>query len=211
MSVTGSLIVISGPSGTGKGTICKSLFQRRPDMFYSVSATTRPPRAGEVDGIHYHFLGKQLFAEMVERDEFLEWAEVYDNMYGTPKIPVTEALQKGRDVLLEIDVQGALKVKSKAPWGVYIFIVPPSLQILRSRIVSRGTDSMEVIDKRMAKALGELAHLHEYNYVIINDVLEDAVSKVESIINAEKCRSHRYQLFGNADVNQPLVTENVPE
>lgn len=211
MSVPGSLIVISGPSGTGKGTICKSLSQLRPDMFNSVSATTRSPRTGEVDGIHYHFLEKQLFAEMVERDEFLECAEVYDNMYGTPKIPVTEALQQGRDVLLEIDVQGALKVKKKAPWAVYIFIVPPSLQILRERITGRGTDSMEVIDKRMAKALGELAHLHEYNYVIINDVLEDAVSKVESIITAEKCRSQRYRLFGDADVSQPLVTENAPE
>lgn len=208
MSVAGSLFVISGPSGTGKGTICKSLLQRRPDMFYSVSATTRLPRAGETDGVHYHFIDKQLFMDMISRDEFMEWAEVYDNCYGTPKIPVMEALKRGIDVLLEIDVQGALKVKEKAPDAIYIFIVPPSLNVLRERIIGRGTDSMEVIDKRMAKAIGEMENLHEYNYIVINDYLDEAVHRVECIITAEKCRSKRYRLFGAADNNQPLVTEN---
>lgn len=207
MSVPGSLYVISGPSGTGKGTICKSLLLRRPDMFYSVSATTRLPRTGEQDGVHYRFIDKQLFRDMIERDEFLEWAEVYDNYYGTPKIPVIETLQKGSDVLLEIDVQGALKVKEKAPDAVYVFIVPPSLNVLRERIIGRGTDSMEVIDKRMAKAIGEMENLHEYNYIVINNFLEEAVYRVESIITAEKCRSNRYRLFGPGDNNQPLVTE----
>lgn len=207
MSVPGSLFVISGPSGTGKGTICKSLLQRRPDMFYSVSATTRLPRAGETDGVHYHFIDKLIFKDMIERDEFMEWAEVYDNFYGTPKNPVLEALKRGTDVLLEIDVQGALKVKKKAPDAVYIFIVPPSLNVLRERIIGRGTDSIEVIDKRMAKAIGEMENLHEYNYIVINEFLDEAVHKVESIITAEKCRSQRYRLFGEGDNNHPLVTE----
>lgn len=207
MTVPGTLIVISGPSGTGKGTICKALFQRRPDMFYSVSATTRTPRTGEIDGVHYHFIEKQLFKDMITREEFLEWADVYDNMYGTPRKPVTNALTMGKDVILEIDVQGALKVKNSAPNAVYVFIVPPSLKVLRERITGRGTDSQEVIDKRMGKALGELASFHAYDYVVINNVLEEAVDKVESIIIAEKCRSGRFRLFDTTTHDQPLVSE----
>lgn len=201
----GLLIVISGPSGTGKGTICKALIERRPDVFYSVSATTRPARDGETDGVHYHFTNKSQFEAMLGRDEFLEWAEVYDNYYGTPRGPVVEALAAGRDVLLEIDVQGALKVKEKAPEGIYLFIVPPSLSVLRSRIVGRATDSMETINKRMGKAFGELAHLPEYNYVVVNDNLKEAVNKVESIMTAEKCRSDRYCIVDNQDPEVPLI------
>ena len=124
MTVPGLLIIISGPSGAGKGTICQSLLQHRPDIFYSISATTRAPRDGEQDGINYYFKSKKEFEEMLARDEFLEWARVYDNYYGTPRAPVTEAIAAGKDVILEIDVQGAMKVKEKAPEGVYVFIVP---------------------------------------------------------------------------------------
>ncbi len=205
MSVPGLLIVISGPSGTGKGTICKSLFQRRPDIFFSVSATTRPPRDGEVEGVHYHFKDRTTFEAMLARDEFLEWALVYGNYYGTPRRPVMDALAAGKDVLLEIDVQGALKVKEKAPEGVYIFIVPPSLDILRKRITGRGTDTATVIEKRMGEALSELAHMPEYDYVVVNDVVAEAVDRVLSIIIAEKCRSHRFRLVSDSGPDGPLV------
>lgn len=201
----GLLIVISGPSGTGKGTICKSLFRRRPDIFFSVSATTRLPRDGEIDGENYQFITKEKFENMLDQDDFLEWALVYDNYYGTPQKPVLEAVAAGRDVLLEIDIQGALKIREKAPQAVYIFIVPPSLEILRNRINNRGTDSMEVINKRMAKALGELQQFHEYNYVVINDFLEDAVDKVESIIVAEKCRADRFIFAGAQGSERPPI------
>ena len=205
MTVLGLLIVISGPSGTGKGTICKALLQQRPDIFYSISATTRSPRNGEQDGVSYYFKSKEEFEEMLARDEFLEWARVYDNYYGTPKVPVAEAIAAGKDVILEIDVQGAMKVKEKAPEGVYVFIVPPSLEVLRSRIVGRATDSMETINKRMDKALGELSKLYEYNYVVINDDLAQAVNKVECIIEAEKCHSGRYRLVPDGGVQAALI------
>jgi guanylate kinase len=205
MTVPGLLIIISGPSGTGKGTICKSLLQHRPDIFYSISATTRVPRDGEQDGHSYHFKSKEEFEEMLARDEFLEWARVYDNYYGTPRAPMAEALAAGKDVILEIDVQGAMKVKEKAPEGVYVFIVPPSMEVLRARIIGRATDSMEVINKRMDKALGELSKLYEYNYVVINDVLAEAVNKVECIIEAEKCHSQRYRLVPDGGVKAALI------
>lgn len=205
MTEPGLLLVVSGPSGTGKGTICKYLLQRRPDMFLSVSATTRPRRYGEIEGINYYFKDKSAFDEMIARDEFLEWAEVYDNRYGTPKAPVTEAIASGKDVLLEIDIQGALKVKEKAPDGIYIFIVPPSLNQLRARIIGRGTDSMEVISKRLNKALGELAYLHEYNYVVVNDDVNDAVNRIESIIDAEKSKAQRYRLVTGCGPDDPLL------
>lgn len=205
MIVPGLLIIVSGPSGTGKGTICKFLLGRRPDMFFSVSATTRPPRDGELEGIHYFFTDKAKFESRRDQDEFLEWAEVYDHSYGTPKQPVMEALAAGKDVLLEIDVQGALAVKEKAPQAVYLFIVPPSMEVLRARITSRATDSTEIINKRIGKALGELAQLREYNYVIVNDVLEEAVNKVQCIITAEKCRTSRYSVVGDSAPDKPLV------
>lgn len=205
MTVPGLLIIISGPSGTGKGTICKALLQHRPDIYYSISATTRSPRDGEQDGISYHFKSKEKFEEMLDHDEFLEWARVYDNYYGTPKAPVAEAIAAGRDVILEIDVQGALKVKEKAPEGIYIFVAPPSVEVLRSRIVGRATDSMEIINKRMDEVLGEMSKLNEYNYVVINDVLAQAVNKVESIIEAEKCRTHRHRFMPDGGPQAALV------
>ena len=207
MTAPGLLIVISGPSGTGKGTICKALLQRRPDIFYSVSATTRPSRDGEIEGTNYYFKDKPTFAEMLARDEFLEWAAVYDNYYGTPRTPVMDAVAAGMDVILEIDVQGALKVKEKAPEGIFLFIVPPSLCMLRARIVGRRTDSMEVINKRMDKAMGEMSRLHEYNYVVENDVLDEAVDRVESIIVAEKCRTQRFHLAADDETGQLIIAK----
>ena len=205
MIVPGLLIVVSGPSGTGKGTICQLLLKQRPDIFLSVSATTRSPRVGETDGKHYYFKEKSEFEAMLARDEFLEWASVYDNFYGTPRGPVAGALAQGRDVLLEIDVQGALKVKQKAPDGTYLFVVPPSLEALRARITGRGTDSTEIINKRLGKAMEELSHLHEYDYVVINDVVAEAVAKVESIIAAEKSRTDRYRVADDAGPGTPLL------
>ncbi|WP_418790502.1 guanylate kinase [Phosphitispora sp. TUW77] len=207
MTVPGLLIVISGPSGTGKGSICRCLLKRRPDIFLSVSATTRLPRAGETNGKEYHFKDKTEFEAMLAQDEFLEWASVYDNYYGTPRTPVDSALAQGRDVLLEIDIKGALKVKQKAPEGIYIFLVPPSMEVLRTRITGRGTDSMEVISKRLGKSMEELSYLYEYNYVVVNDVLEEAAAKVESIIIAEKSRTHRYRIQSNAGPEEPLLVE----
>lgn len=205
MTEKGLLIVISGPSGTGKGTICRALLQQQPDIFLSVSATTRSPRDGEIDGVHYHFMSKGQFEQMLEQEEFLEWASVYDNYYGTPKSPVTGAIAAGKDVLLEIDMQGALKVKEKAPDGTYIFIVPPSLKALRQRITGRGKDSVAEIDKRMNKARHELTYLQDYDFVVINDKLDQAVAKVQCIMAAEKCRTDRYRIQEESGYDQPLL------
>jgi len=187
----GNLIVISGPSGAGKGTICKSLLQQHPEIHYSISATTRQPREGEVNGVNYWFLSKEQFRSMIDRDELLEWAEVYGNYYGTPRAYVNEVLGKGQDVVLEIDIQGAMKVKSKFPEGTFIFIVPPSLVELSERLWQRGTDSPDVIRKRLQCVREELSMATNYHYLVVNDRLPDAVGKVEAIILAEKCRMER--------------------
>lgn len=191
MGNPGLLLVISGPSGTGKGTICKELLADNSRIQYSVSATTRSPREGEIDGVNYFFLSKETFEEMRVGDEFLEWARVYENFYGTPRKPVEEALAQGIDVILEIDIQGALQIRQKFPSGVFIFILPPSLQELKARIVGRATDTMDVIEKRLNCVEEELGYVNQYDYVIINDNIPDAVSKLEAIIKAEKCRAQR--------------------
>ncbi len=187
----GNLIVISGPSGAGKGTICKALLQQHPELHYSISATTRQPREGEVNGVNYWFLSKEQFQSMIAHDELLEWAEVYGNFYGTPRAYVEEVLGKGQDVVLEIDIQGAMKVKSKSPEGTFIFIVPPSLAELSERLWNRGTDSPDVIRKRLQCVREELSMASNYHYLVVNDRLPDAVEKIEAIILAEKCRMER--------------------
>ena len=184
----GELFVVSGPSGAGKGTICKRLVAERSDIEISVSATTRAPREGEVDGVNYYFIDKETFSKQIEAGEFLEYAEVFDNFYGTPLKPVKEKLAAGIDVLLEIDVQGAKKVKENYPEGIFIFILPPSLKELRARLTNRGTDSMEVIEKRLSLAMGEIRQMFEYDYFIINDELDDAVDKARSIVDVEHLR-----------------------
>ncbi|MPQ42457.1 guanylate kinase [Clostridium tarantellae] len=187
----GVLIVISGPSGAGKGTICKALLEKNEDIFISVSATTRNPREGEVDGVNYHFLSKEQFLRRVEEDDFLEWAEVYGNYYGTPKSNVEKLLDEGKNVILEIDIQGALKVKEKAREGVFIFILPPSMEELKQRIIKRGSETPESLMTRFKSAYQEINYVSKYNYAVVNDNVEDAVNKIESVLIAEKCRVDR--------------------
>lgn len=187
----GILLVVSGPSGAGKGTICSAVQEKYPDLEYSISMTTRAPRNGETEGVSYFFRTDEQFKKLVEEDAFLEYARVYDHYYGTPKKYVLDKIQAGRSVLLEIDIQGAMQVKKRYPKGVFVYIVPPSLEILSQRIHARGTDSEEVIQNRLAQITNELSMMHQYDYVVVNDVLEDAVHKTCAIIEAEKCKLSR--------------------
>lgn len=186
----GLLIVISGPSGAGKGTICKALLEKQ-DFWISVSATTRQPREGEIDGKSYFFLGIDEFKNRIEQEGFLEYAEVYGNYYGTPKASVNEKIDNGEDVILEIDIQGALKVKENYPDGVFIFILPPSMDELKKRIIGRGSETPESLMRRFKSAYKELNYVSKYNYAVINDKVDIAVSKIQGIIAAEKCRVDR--------------------
>ena len=181
----GLLVVVSGPSGAGKGTICQALLEKTP-LAYSVSATTRKPRAGEVDGVNYHFLSVEAFEEMIEKDGLLEWAKVYDNYYGTPLKKVEEKLAAGEDILLEIDTQGAMKVREKFPEGVYIFILPPSLAELERRLRGRDTETEDVLQKRLAAAIDEIEAGKCYKYVVTNDEVDGAVDSVCAILAAER-------------------------
>lgn len=187
----GLLIVISGPSGAGKGTICKKLIEDYDDLELSVSATTRQPRVGEVDGVNYYFLTQDEFGKRIEDNDFLEHACVYGNYYGTPKSDILSKLDKGINVILEIDIQGALNVRKAYCDGILIFILPPSLSELKNRIVTRATDSNEVIEKRMKCTKDELGFATEYDYVVLNDDLESATKKVRQIIETEKLKSYR--------------------
>ena len=177
----GLLIVISGASGTGKGTVCKKILSDLPEVAYSISATTRAPRPGEVDG------------------KFLEHAEVYGNFYGTPLNKIEERLNRGEDILLEIDVQGALNVKRKCPEGVYIFLLPPSLEELKRRIEGRGTETPESLNRRMKNALAEINVGLEYDYVVVNDSIENAVEKIKAILTAERLKVSRNEDKFNFD------------
>lgn len=188
MDKKGKLLVISGPSGTGKGTICKQLFDRLENIVFSVSMTTRSPREGEVNGVNYHFVNKESFEEMISQGGFLEYAQVFDNYYGTPRQLVMEKLNAGIDVILEIDVQGAMQVKRVFPEALLIFVLPPSLEELRRRIVGRGTETEESLNKRLGKAIDEIEYAVRYDYAIINDVLEEAVEGIIKIIEAERFR-----------------------
>lgn len=181
----GKLFVFSGPSGAGKGTICKSLLEQMDELAISVSMTTRNPREGEIDGVNYFFTDKNTFEENIARNNFLEYAQVYGNYYGTPKGPVLEKLADGIDVILEIDMQGALKIKENYPDGVFIFILPPSMAELRKRLTGRGTETEEAIEMRLGETLKELSYIDKYDYCVVNGVLEEAVSRVKAIVVAE--------------------------
>ena len=186
----GLLYVISGPSGAGKGTICKRVLDEL-DIYLSISMTTRNPREGEVHGVNYYFVTKEEFQERIAEDGFFEYAQVYENYYGTPKQMVMEQLAKGRDVLLEIDTQGALNVKKAYPEGVAIFLLPPSLEELRKRLTGRGTETPEAIELRLSKTLNEISCMTEYDYCVVNDNLEVAVDQVVSIMKAEHSKVSR--------------------
>ena len=188
----GLLLVISGPSGVGKGTLVNALMERNQKIKMSVSATTRAPRPGEIEGVHYFFKTEEEFKAMVDRGEFLEYIHVFGSKYyGTPRSFVEQQLENGYDVILEIDVQGAMKVKQAFPDAVLMFITAPSMSEIKSRLIGRGTETMEQVEKRFATAFEEIKMIPEYDYVIVNDVVDVAVHHMEAILEAERCRTSR--------------------
>lgn len=184
----GFLLVLSGPSGVGKGTVCESLLEKRNDIRYSISATTRKKRPMEINGENYYFVSLDDFQSKIKENDFLEYAKVHGNYYGTPKSFVTDMVDEGNIVILEIDVQGALQVKENYPEAVFIFLLPPDLKELRNRIEKRSTEDADTIELRMKNAQKELSFIDKYDYGIINDNVDSAVKKVESIIEAEKLK-----------------------
>lgn len=190
----GLLIVVSGPSGTGKGTICNRLVKEMDDIKLSISMTSRAPRGQEVNGVEYYFVSKEEFEERIKNNEFLEYAIVHSGQYyGTPKSKIDNDLNNGTSVILEIDIQGALKVKEILKDAIFIFIMPPSMEILKERLISRNTESEEKVMERFKTAYRELNEFKKYNYVVVNDNLDEAVEKVKSIVLAEKCRVDRIE------------------
>ena len=187
----GLLMVLSGPSGSGKGTIVKELLSRYDQMVLSVSMTTRAPRPGEIDGVHYHFVTREEFEATIAADGFLEYAEYSGNYYGTPVAPVKNWLEEGKCVILEIEVQGGEKVMDKWPDPVTVFIDVPSLEELERRLRGRGTEPEDVIQKRLNAALYELSRMHRYQYVVLNDEVETACDRIKTIVDAESLRYHR--------------------
>ena len=192
----GLLLVVSGPSGVGKGTVGKALMARNPTIRFSVSCTTRLPRPSELDGLHYFFKTDEEFEQMIDEGAFLEYTKVFGaNYYGTPRAYVDQQLSTGQDILLDIDVHGALKVKERCPDAVMIFLAPPSMSALRGRLVGRGTECSEAVERRFREAYAELSHMKEYEYLVVNDVLDKAVKELEQIIAAERLRVSRNEDF----------------
>ncbi|MDO5150195.1 MAG: guanylate kinase [Oscillospiraceae bacterium] len=184
----GILIVVSAPSGCGKGTILAEVLKDEK-FYYSVSATTRSPRPGETDGVSYHFLGKEQFEELIRTDGMLEYAEYCGNYYGTPRDKVLEKINEGKNVILEIEVQGAMQIREKCPEAVFVFIAPPSVAELRNRLEKRGTETPEVINQRVSEAAQEISCAYRYDYVVVNNILEDAVNDFISVIRAEELKA----------------------
>lgn len=192
MDRKGLLLVLSGPSGAGKGTICESFMKKNSDVLLSVSTTTRKPREGEIEGVSYNYISKEEFEKRLDDDGFLEYVHVFENYYGTPKDLVLDNIEKGKDVLLEIEIIGAMQIKKKFPEAVLIFILPPSIKELETRIHKRGTETLEQIKLRLSRALNEIKEISEYSYFIINNDVEESVRYMESIITAEKSSVKRY-------------------
>lgn len=195
----GFLVILSAPSGTGKSTICRKLLQRRKDLRYSISCTTREPRPGEKDGKHYFFVDKEEFKRRIQGNEFLEWAIVHDHYYGTPRKHVEESTGEGFSVLLAIDIQGAAAIRRKMPDAVLIFVTPPSIEALKERLAARK-DASESVAKRLANARAELAAAKNYDYIVVNDELERAVEQISSILTAESLRTSRQDVSDLAPV-----------
>jgi guanylate kinase len=198
----GILIVISGPSGAGKGTVCRALLEQNQKLFLSVSKTTRSPRAGEQDGVNYFFVDRDNFLNAMDSGDFLEHAYVYGEYYGTPRSMVEEMLDSGRDVILEIDTQGALKIKKSYSDGIFIFILPPSADELYRRITRRGTESVDSLKRRMSSAIDELAMATMYDYVVVNNSVEESRDCIAAIIRVEKLRVSR-----NRDLIEAIIEE----
>ena len=184
----GVLLVLSGPSGSGKGTLVKEYTDKHPEVFLSVSATTRKPREGEVHGVNYFFLTVDEFRKRIEEKGFLEHAQFCENYYGTPRESVEKKLNEGVDVILEIDVQGAMQVKENCPEAVLVFTLPPSYEILRERLIGRGTEAMDVVEKRLNEAHNEIKYADKYDFVIINDSIETAAEELGAIFTSSRCR-----------------------
>lgn len=187
----GLLVVVSGPSGAGKGTVLNLLKAQNENIVFSISATTRKPREGEIDGKNYFFKTVETFQEMLNKDEMLEWVKYCDNYYGTPRKYVEDNVKQGKDVLLEIEVNGALKIKQKFPESVLAFILPPSFEELKKRLEGRGTESLEVIEKRLETARDEMVFIDKYDYILVNDSVDTAVCELNSILISEKLKYYR--------------------
>lgn len=190
----GMLLVISGPSGTGKGTLIKRLMDEDSSLVFSVSATTRAPRPGEIDGVHYHFVTNEQYDQLVAENAFVEYANVHGNRYGTLRSEVYQRLERGENVVLDIDVQGALNVIAHEKEKVSIFILPPSMKVLRERLTGRGTETEEAVERRLHNAIWEISQKDQYEYKVINDDLDDCVRKLQAIISAQKQSSTYYSV-----------------
>lgn len=186
--MSGKLIVVSGASGVGKSTVLKEVMSRLPNLHFSVSATTRPQRPGETDGVNYYFVNHEQFHSMIEKQELLEYAEYVGNFYGTPEAPINRALENGSDILLDIEIQGALNVKKRRPDTILIYMMAPSFAELERRLSGRGDTAPEIVAERLAHAKWEFNYASKYDYLVINDQVENAVNEIISIISAEKCK-----------------------
>lgn len=195
------LLIISGPSGAGKGTVCKALLEKHKELVLSISMTTRAPRENEIEGVHYFFETNENFMKLIGEGEFLEYAIVHGrDFYGTPKRFVLEQLEAGHNVVLEIDVEGAMQVKNSFKNGIFVFIMPPTFEELKNRLIGRGTESPEAIERRLKTAAFELKNINKYDYVVINDVVENAVESIETILKAE-----RYTVGRNKEVIDEFI------
>lgn len=194
----GNLFILAAPSGAGKSSLIKALLQNHDateihnnEMQVSVSHTTRAPRPGEIDGVHYHFVSREVFQELITQDEFFEWAEVFGNYYGTSKVVIDQTLRKGIDVFLDIDWQGARQVKAQIPDTATIFVAPPSREELMRRLTERGQDTPEVIQDRMNKAVSEISHYHEFDYIVVNDDFDAALAELDAIVSSRRLRKEK--------------------